>query len=52
MAFDQILWTQNETRRMPNPRAQFPTCREEDPQLEPFHEGQVAACHFPLIAAP
>jgi len=30
------------------PRAQFPTCREEDPQLEPFHEGQVAACHFPL----
>jgi peptide/nickel transport system ATP-binding protein len=30
------------------PRAQFPTCREEDPPLEPFHEGQVAACHFPL----
>jgi peptide/nickel transport system ATP-binding protein len=30
------------------PRAQFPMCREEDPQLEPFHEGQVAACHFPL----
>ena len=30
------------------PRAQFPTCREEDPKLEPFHEGQVAACHFPL----
>jgi oligopeptide/dipeptide ABC transporter ATP-binding protein len=30
------------------PRAQFPTCREEDPQLESFHEGQVAACHFPL----
>ncbi|HEU4728701.1 MAG TPA: YncE family protein [Kofleriaceae bacterium] len=25
MAFDQILWTQNETRRLPNPRAQFPT---------------------------
>jgi oligopeptide/dipeptide ABC transporter ATP-binding protein len=30
------------------PRAQFPTCREEDPVLTPFHEGQVAACHFPL----
>ncbi len=30
------------------PRAQFPTCREDDPTLEPFHEGQVAACHFPL----
>jgi len=30
------------------PRAQFPTCREDDPQLESFHEGQVAACHFPL----
>jgi oligopeptide/dipeptide ABC transporter ATP-binding protein len=30
------------------PRAQFPICREEDPRLEPFHEGQVAACHFPL----
>jgi peptide/nickel transport system ATP-binding protein len=30
------------------PRAQFPTCREDDPRLEPFHEGQVAACHFPL----
>jgi peptide/nickel transport system ATP-binding protein len=30
------------------PRAQFPTCREEDPRLEAFHEGQVAACHFPL----
>jgi DNA-binding beta-propeller fold protein YncE len=28
MAFDQILWTQNETRRMPNPRAQFPTSTE------------------------
>lgn len=28
MAFDQILWTQNETRRMPNPRAQFPTASE------------------------
>jgi peptide/nickel transport system ATP-binding protein len=30
------------------PRAQFPTCREDDPQLTAFHEGQVAACHFPL----
>jgi peptide/nickel transport system ATP-binding protein len=30
------------------PRAQFPVCREKDPALEPFHEGQVAACHFPL----
>jgi len=28
MAFDQILWTQNETRRLPNPRAQFPTSAE------------------------
>lgn len=25
MAFDQILWSQNETRRMPNPLSQFPT---------------------------
>ncbi|HET9623915.1 MAG TPA: YncE family protein [Kofleriaceae bacterium] len=25
MAFDQVLWTQNENRRLPNPRAQFPT---------------------------
>jgi len=30
------------------PRAQFPMCKELDPALEPFHEGQVAACHFPL----
>src|SRR6266511_2170514 len=30
------------------PRAQFPTCRDKDPELEPFHEGQMAACHFPL----
>jgi oligopeptide/dipeptide ABC transporter ATP-binding protein len=30
------------------PRAQFPVCREMDPALDPFHEGQVAACHFPL----
>lgn len=28
MAFDQILWTQNETRRLPNPRAQFPSAAE------------------------
>jgi hypothetical protein len=25
MAFDQILWSQNETRRLPNPLAQFPS---------------------------
>jgi oligopeptide/dipeptide ABC transporter ATP-binding protein len=30
------------------PRAQFPTCKEIEPQLEPMHEGQLAACHFPL----
>ncbi len=30
------------------PRAQFPTCRDVEPQLEPQHPGQVAACHFPL----
>ncbi len=30
------------------PRAQFPKCKEDDPQLLPHHEGQVAACHFPL----
>ena len=30
------------------PRAQFPTCREVVPELTPHHEGQVAACHFPL----
>jgi oligopeptide/dipeptide ABC transporter ATP-binding protein len=29
-------------------RAQFPICREEQPELEPHHPGQVAACHFPL----
>lgn len=28
MAFLQILWTQNETRRMPNPLTQFPTDQE------------------------
>jgi oligopeptide/dipeptide ABC transporter ATP-binding protein len=30
------------------PNAQLPTCKEEEPQLRPFHPGQVAACHFPL----
>ncbi len=30
------------------PNAQFPRCKEEEPLLRPFHEGQVAACHFPL----
>jgi oligopeptide/dipeptide ABC transporter ATP-binding protein len=30
------------------PNAQFPRCSEEEPLLRPFHEGQVAACHFPL----
>ncbi len=30
------------------PRAQFPICREDDPELTPHHRGQVAACHFPL----
>jgi oligopeptide/dipeptide ABC transporter ATP-binding protein len=30
------------------PRAQLPKCREEEPLLVPHHEGQVAACHFPL----
>jgi peptide/nickel transport system ATP-binding protein len=30
------------------PRAQFPKCREDEPELMPMHEGQVAACHFPL----
>ena len=30
------------------PRAQFPKCREDDPELTPHHQGQVAACHFPL----
>ncbi len=30
------------------PRAQFPTCREQEPDLLPHHPGQVAACHFPL----
>ncbi len=30
------------------PRAQFPKCKEEEPELLPHHPGQVAACHFPL----
>ena len=30
------------------PRAQFPKCKEEEPQLTAFHEGQVAACWYPL----
>ena len=30
------------------PRAQFPKCKEDDPELTPHHPGQVAACHFPL----
>jgi len=30
------------------PQAQFPRCSEEEPLLTPHHEGQVAACHFPL----
>jgi oligopeptide/dipeptide ABC transporter ATP-binding protein len=30
------------------PRAQFPKCKEEQPELLPHHPGQIAACHFPL----
>jgi oligopeptide/dipeptide ABC transporter ATP-binding protein len=30
------------------PRAQFPVCKDDDPALTPHHEGQLAACHFPL----
>jgi oligopeptide/dipeptide ABC transporter ATP-binding protein len=30
------------------PNAQFPTCREVEPQLERQMTGQLAACHFPL----
>ena len=30
------------------PRAQFPMCKEDVPELRPFHTGQLAACHFPL----
>jgi peptide/nickel transport system ATP-binding protein len=29
-------------------RAQYPICQDEQPELEAHHEGQVAACHFPL----
>ncbi len=30
------------------PNVQLPRCKDEEPELRPFHEGQVAACHFPL----
>ncbi len=30
------------------PNAQFPTCKEEEPVLEPMRPGQIVACHFPL----
>ena len=30
------------------PKAQFPTCSDIEPPLEPHHRGQLAACHFPL----
>jgi peptide/nickel transport system ATP-binding protein len=30
------------------PNAQFPRCKEEEPQLERKVEGELAACHFPL----
>jgi oligopeptide/dipeptide ABC transporter ATP-binding protein len=30
------------------PRAQFPVCKQDDPALTPHHQGQMAACHFPL----
>jgi peptide/nickel transport system ATP-binding protein len=30
------------------PRAQLPKCQEDEPELLPHHEGQLAACHFPL----
>ena len=30
------------------PRAQFPVCKQDDPELLAHHEGQLAACHFPL----
>jgi oligopeptide/dipeptide ABC transporter ATP-binding protein len=30
------------------PRAQFPICRDEEPEQLPHHPEQVAACHFPL----
>ena len=30
------------------PRAQFPICKENEPELTRHHRGQFAACHFPL----
>ena len=30
------------------PNVQLPKCATDEPQLEPMHPGQVAACHFPL----
>ncbi|MDQ3991740.1 MAG: ATP-binding cassette domain-containing protein [Actinomycetota bacterium] len=30
------------------PNAQFPTCKEIEPELTPHHRDQLAACHFPL----
>jgi oligopeptide/dipeptide ABC transporter ATP-binding protein len=30
------------------PRAQFPVCKDIQPDLTPHHRGQLAACHFPL----
>jgi peptide/nickel transport system ATP-binding protein len=30
------------------PKAQFPICRENEPELTPHHRDQFAACHFPL----
>ena len=30
------------------PNAQFPRCKDEEPELAPQREGQIAACHYPL----
>ena len=30
------------------PKAQFPTCREVEPEFTSFGEDHIAACHFPL----
>ena len=30
------------------PKAQFPRCKEEIPELHPEYPGQLAACHYPL----
>jgi oligopeptide/dipeptide ABC transporter ATP-binding protein len=30
------------------PRAQFPVCKDVQPDLTPHHRDQLAACHFPL----